>query len=506
MLIEISYCMPRRPSILFLIGIAGIVSALSPMTGVSAPLGTGFNYQGRLAENGAAANGIFDLRFALYPEAMGGSPSASARTNAGVQVSNGLFTATLDFGTNVFSGASSWLEIGVRATGAPGDFVTLAPRQSLAPTPYAIYTLKAESLNGPLPDTQLSTNVARLDADQTFRGAVAFNGPVSIGASNNTANLEVQGTVRAGNFSGDGTGLSNVVATALSAVQMQRLWRVTLPLVTITNAGNEADFTGKGAIAYNFRIGKYEVNNNQYAAFLNAVAADDSHRTYDTNMSYTIHGGIDRSGSPGEYAYTVKPGMGHRPVVWVDFYDVLRFCNWLHNGQPAGAQDVTTTEDGAYSLTPEALAAENVLRNPGARFWLPSDDEWYKAAYHQPAEAGGDPSNYWLYPTRSNDAPYSEPPPGGETSQNSCCETGLMATDVGAYFLASSFYGTFDQAGNVQEWTEWTSDFTFFRNRRVRGGSWTYNEFYAKSTDFEFDTTDYGAEAIGFRVAGAAEP
>ena len=79
-----------------------------------------------------------------------------------------------------------------------------------------------------------------------------------------------------------------------------------------------------------------------------------------------------------------------------------------------------------------------------------------------------------------------------------------MATDIGAYVNAASFYGTFDQAGNVQEWTEWTDDFTFLRNRRVRGGSWNYNEFYSKSTDFEFDTTDYPAGSIGFRVAGAA--
>ena len=81
-----------------------------------------------------------------------------------------------------------------------------------------------------------------------------------------------------------------------------------------------------------------------------------------------------------------------------------------------------------------------------------------------------------------------------------------MATDVGAYKEARSFYGTFDQAGNVQEWTEWTSDFTFLPYRRVRGGSWNYNEFYSQSSDFEFDTTDYDAAGIGFRVAGAAEP
>jgi formylglycine-generating enzyme len=292
----------------------------------------------------------------------------------------------------------------------------------------------------------------------------------------------------------------------LSARQIQRLWRVSIPFVAITNAGNDADFTGKGAVAYNFRIGKYEINNNQYVAFLNAVAADDPKRLYSLQMDDDIHGGILRSGSPGEHSYTVKPGYGHKPVVFVDFYDVLRFCNWLHNGQPSGPQDDTTTEDGAYTLSPAALAAENVLRNPNARFWLPSDDEWYKAAYHQPANMGGDPSDYWFFPNRSNDVPISEPPPGGINSANACCETEHKAYHVGAYTQSVSFYGTYDQAGNVQEWTEWTSDFAYsLRNRRVRGGSWVYNEFYSRSTDFEFDTTDYDAEAIGFRVAGAAE-
>ena len=78
-----------------------------------------------------------------------------------------------------------------------------------------------------------------------------------------------------------------------------------------------------------------------------------------------------------------------------------------------------------------------------------------------------------------------------------------MATDVGAYVTSPSYYGTFDQGGNLQEWTEVIIIRT---NRRLRGGSWAYNEFYAQSSDFEFDTPDYDAEAIGFRVAGAPEP
>jgi len=465
-----------------------------------------FSYQGRLLDGGLPANGLYDLRFELFSAPAAGTASAAPLTNRAVRVAGGVFMVQLNFGTNVFSGASCWLEIGVRPSGlTPDDFVTLSPRQPLTPAPYALYTLQAESLIGPIHAAQLPTNVARLDLDQTFRGTVTFGGQVTIGSSNAPGLLDVRGSVR-GSFSGDGAALSNVTAASLGARQMERLWRVPITLVAVTNAGNAADLNGKGAVSYDFRIGKFEVNNNQYVVFLNAMAADDAHGLYDTNMSHNAHGGIERSGVPGDYTYTVKPGFGHRPAVWVDFYDTLRFCNWLHNGQPTGRQDETTTEDGAYSLTPEALAEENVLRNPQARFWLPSDDEWYKAAYHQPFADGGEPTDYWLYPTRSNDVPISEPPPGGPTSVNSCCDGPGHATDAGAYANASTWYGTFDQAGNVQEWTEWTSEFTFLRDRRVRGGSWEYNEFYSGSGDFEFDTTDYPAPGIGFRVAGAMAP
>jgi len=469
----------------------------------AAPARSAFSYQGRLLDANSPANGRYDLRFDLFTSETGGISCALTVTNFAVAVSNGVFTTTLDFGLSVFTGESCWLEIGVRPADGTSGFSTLVPRQLLTPVPYSIYTLKAESLIGPLPDAQLSTNIARLNADQTFQGAVNFNGNVAVGGSNSTASLDVQGTVRATGFNGDGAGLSNLVANQLSARLVQRLWRVSIPFVAVTNAGNAPDFNGKGAVPYDFRIGKYEINNLQYAAFLNAVATDDPHSLYSSNMTIEAHGGIIRTGSRGDYAYTVKPGMEHQPVVWVDYNDAMRFCNWLHNGQPIGAQDNSTTEDGAYTLTLEGIISNSITRNVGARFWLPSDDEWYKAAYHQPFEADGDVTDYWLYPNRSNDTPISELPPGGFNSVNACCDTPRQATDVGAYTHSSSYYGTFDQAGNAQEWTE---EIVYITNRRLRGGSWAYNEFYSKSTDVEFDTTDYDAVAIGFRVAGAAEP
>ena len=59
---------------------------------------------------------------------------------------------------------------------------------------------------------------------------------------------------------------------------------------------------------------------------------------------------IQRSGSSGIYTYSVAGDWADRPVNWVDWGDAARFANWLHNGQPTGAQDLTTTEDGAYYL------------------------------------------------------------------------------------------------------------------------------------------------------------
>jgi hypothetical protein len=118
-------------------------------------------------------------------------------------------------------------------------------------------------------------------------------------------------------------------------------------------------------------------------------------------MASQPNGGIVRSGSPGNYSYTVKsPALGgsyaydDKPVVLVSSGDAMRFANGLHNDQPNGAQDAGTTEDGAYTLNGAtsvgAMAA--VTRNAGARWWLPSEDEWYKAAYHQNDGVTG---NYW---------------------------------------------------------------------------------------------------------------
>jgi hypothetical protein len=106
---------------------------------------TAFTYQGRLTENGVAASGIYDLRFAIYDLGAGGSLVAGPVTNSPTAVSNGLFNVSLDFGTGVFTGADRWLEIAVR-TNSGSSYSTLSPRQPLSATPYSIKSLEAGSV------------------------------------------------------------------------------------------------------------------------------------------------------------------------------------------------------------------------------------------------------------------------------------------------------------------------------------------------------------------------
>jgi formylglycine-generating enzyme required for sulfatase activity len=226
--------------------------------------------------------------------------------------------------------------------------------------------------------------------------------------------------------------------------------------------------------------------------------------------------GISRSGASGSYSYT-PIGSPQHPVTFVNWGDAARFANWLKNGQPTGLQTAGTTEDGSYTLngaTSEA-ALLAITRNAGATWVIPSESEWYKAAYHQ---NDGVTNNYWTYPTESNSVPVSEPPAGGANSANfrdgttGFAVTGSTSydsnqnylTDVGAYASSSSPYGTFDQAGNAWEWNEaLISDSNF---RGIRAGSWFDGAFSLGSFSQGYEHANGEYSTVGFRVALVPEP
>ncbi len=103
---------------------------------IQANLGTAFTYQGQLKKNGSPVNGTCDFRFSLYDAVSGGSP-IGVQTITGITVTNGLFTAQLDFGARAFQGDARWLQIDVKCTGDT-SYNTLSPRQPLTPSPYAL--------------------------------------------------------------------------------------------------------------------------------------------------------------------------------------------------------------------------------------------------------------------------------------------------------------------------------------------------------------------------------
>jgi formylglycine-generating enzyme len=291
---------------------------------------------------------------------------------------------------------------------------------------------------------------------------------------------------------------------------------ITIDTAWVGDAGNANDTTGYGGVGYSYGIGKYEVTLDQYTTFLNAVATSDTYSLYNANMAANANiAGIARSGSAGSYTYSVI-GSGNRPVTYVSWFDAARFCNWLENGQPTGAQNASTTEQGTYTLN-GAMSGLTFAKTPGAVYGLPNENEWYKAAYYQPAAEGGPASGYWRYPTRSNTQPNSRN--GSATDPNSAnyyyddglangynggyavnnsttLPTGNALTDVGAFSLADSFYGTFDQGGNVWEW----NDAVISTSRGLRGGSWFSGETDLATSARFSSTPSSERNIVGFRI------
>ncbi|HQR36713.1 MAG TPA: hypothetical protein PLK30_28575, partial [Blastocatellia bacterium] len=108
---------------------------------------TAFTYQGRLTDAGNPANGDYDLQFTLFDALVGGTQQGIQTRNP-VTASAGVFTVTLDFGSNVFSGADRYLEIGVRPANSAIAYTVLSPRQAITATPYAMRSLNAASADG----------------------------------------------------------------------------------------------------------------------------------------------------------------------------------------------------------------------------------------------------------------------------------------------------------------------------------------------------------------------
>ena len=318
-------------------------------------------------------------------------------------------------------------------------------------------------------------------------------------------------------------------------------------LVKVGNPNNAAQYgaggnqNGYGAVATEFWIGKNQVTIGQYTEFLNAVAKTNDRGLYNASMNTDQRiRGIQQSGTSGAFVYTVVGPNGtnpagatspaNRPITFVSWFDSARFANWMANGKPTGPTAPTSTDNGAYNLgatNPVNAPALN-LTNPNTpgvapTFSIPTENQWYKAAYYSPVKGGPSTPGYFVYGTQNDTAPGN----GGTSAATALADkelanqanyrvsnrfavTGLttdpgvsgnqnLLTDVGAFTNTYSYYGAFDMSGNAWDWNDLSG--IAGSSRGFRGGRWSNDASDVSSAvRFTFAPSDEIGN-VGFRLA-----
>ena len=303
---------------------------------------------------------------------------------------------------------------------------------------------------------------------------------------------------------------------------------VLIETVPVGDTNNVADpLTGYGAVKDEYRIGKTEVTAAQYCSFLNAVAKNsDPYSLYNAQMGADTNiASIQQTYDSINKCYLFKTikGADDFPITYVDWFSAARFCNWLHNDQPEGNEGPDTTERGAYNL--DGFMGGVVPVTQDATWFLPSEDQWYKAAYYK---GGGTNSGYWLYPTQHDTDPDNSMIGKGSNNANVFIlkkvknwlgynddqetyskSSAPFLTPVNTFTNSAGYYGTYDMGGNVFEWVDADPKSIDPDLQVVRGGAWS-KEFGVSSlqSSYRNATNSFSSEtsAIGFRVATRPRP
>jgi formylglycine-generating enzyme len=253
----------------------------------------------------------------------------------------------------------------------------------------------------------------------------------------------------------------------------------TIPFVPIVNTGNTADTTTYGAVPYQYRVSTYEITQDA----------------------------ITKATASGMANVTAGPWTGNQPAATITWYEAAAFVNFLNTSSgKTAACDLTYS--GSWSMTLQSnsnawtAGGTNLYRNKNAFYFLPSENEWYKAAWYNPAG-----SNYFLYPTASSSEPTRVT--GGTNAGTAVYDSVAAVPAIVDSAGGLSPYGTMSQGGNVGEWTESAFDGSNnspSENRLIRGGSWLNPGNLLRSSgrgNYEATLVDTN---FGFRVASVPEP
>ncbi|MFM9958776.1 MAG: SUMF1/EgtB/PvdO family nonheme iron enzyme [Phycisphaerales bacterium] len=308
----------------------------------------------------------------------------------------------------------------------------------------------------------------------------------------------------------------------LAAAAMAQPPSYGIDFVTIGDPGNAPSFVpdpggvsfteGRGTVGYEFRIGRMETTTAQWMEFVN---------------TYSTMGGFDLFGRPSSWGGEVDPtysgpGLRYRlrvsipnaamvPVLGIGWRTCAQYCNWLHN---AKAPTVAAIASGAYDASTFTTNPTNPptfndqwTRSPGAKFWIPSLDEWMKATHYDPNRNGPGQGGWWMYP-HGSDTPLVYGPPGqGQANAGFTLPSqGQSYIPLGSYPDVLSPYGLIDAAGAAQEWMEEVLFPTRPTHRGIGGsGARGTTELTDRVTRFEgsspISTNGTGDYPIGLRIA-----
>ena len=262
----------------------------------------------------------------------------------------------------------------------------------------------------------------------------------------------------------------------------------TLEFVNIGNAGNTDDLgagggsysSPYGGVPYAYRMGTFEISQ-------------------DAITKATASGVLNLGG--GAWSATQSAAS----MTWFQAAAFVNYLNTSTGHQAAYQLDLGNTTLTVWSSGQAWQAGgENLYRNKDAYYFLPNENEWYKAAYHQNTGVNAD---YWDYATGSNSIPtaVASGTTAGTAVYNSVADSPAAVNNAGGL----SAYGTMGQNGNVWEWNESALDGinnSSSESRAIRGGYWSNSEGSLRSSNRGDDTPASSGSDLGFRVASVPEP
>jgi formylglycine-generating enzyme required for sulfatase activity len=264
----------------------------------------------------------------------------------------------------------------------------------------------------------------------------------------------------------------------------------------ITHAGNRNTIASEtpfrpdlqiGAVSYEFRMATTEVTVGQWFEFVEAYAP-----------YYDLGGGIATpafTSTSINYSFAglfVRPDRSLDRAADMSWEYAARYVNWLHNDKvnEQWAFETGVYDTSTFTVNPDGTYNHQVARSAGARYWIPSLNEWVKAAHYDPNRYGPGQEGYWTYPNMSETQPVGAllPDEGGERNAGPF-QTGIWPMDVGSFDNVRSYFGLLDLSGGVTEWLETEESNTVFGQRRLQAGT-SYGEYWSDDP-FNYDRIDF---------------